>query len=63
MDNSLKDMNLVLIISDQHKTDVTGCYGTTVVRTPHLDRLARDGVRFTQAYCQSPLCARHAHPS
>jgi choline-sulfatase len=49
--------NVVLIISDQHQRDVTGCYGHPAVRTPAMDRLAARGVRFENAYCQSPLCA------
>ena len=48
--------NVLFIISDQHKRDVTGCYGDTVVRTPNIDRLAEEGVRFTNAYAQCPLC-------
>jgi arylsulfatase A-like enzyme len=34
-----------------------GCYGSTFGRTPNLDRLAGDGVRFTQAYCAQPICS------
>jgi choline-sulfatase len=49
--------NVLLIISDQHQRDVTGCYGHRVVKTPNIDRLASRGVTFTAAYCQSPLCA------
>lgn len=49
--------NVVLITSDQHRRDACGCYGNPLVKTPHLDRLARRGVRFTRAYCDSPLCA------
>ncbi|HUV38628.1 MAG TPA: sulfatase-like hydrolase/transferase [Planctomycetota bacterium] len=48
--------NLVLIMSDQHNPHVMGCAGNDVVRTPNLDALARDGVRFTSACCPSPLC-------
>jgi choline-sulfatase len=51
-----KIRNVVLIISDQHRRDAAGCYGNPVVKTPNLDRLSAEGVRFTQAYCDSPLC-------
>jgi choline-sulfatase len=48
--------NLLLILSDEHSPHVLGCSGDRVVRTPHLDRLAERGVRFTNTYCGSPLC-------
>jgi len=50
------DYNVLLIISDQHARDVTGCYGHAMARTPHIDRLAAAGVRFDAAYCPAPLC-------
>jgi choline-sulfatase len=50
-------MNVVFILSDQHRADAAACYGSPVAKTPHLDRLAAEGVRFDRAYCQSPLCA------
>lgn len=43
-------------MSDQHSPHVLGCAGDPVVRTPHLDRLAAQGVRFSNTYCPSPLC-------
>lgn len=48
--------NFLLIMSDQHHPRVMGCAGDPLVRTPHLDALAASGVRFTSAYCGSPLC-------
>jgi choline-sulfatase len=48
--------NIVLFVSDQHRADWMGCAGNTFVQTPNLDRLAEDGVRFTQAYCNAPIC-------
>lgn len=48
--------NILFIISDQHRLDSAGCYGHPIVKTPHLDRLAANGVRFNHAVCQSPLC-------
>lgn len=48
--------NVLLIISDEHRPDALGCAGHPQVETPHIDKLAADGVRFTNAYCSSPLC-------
>jgi choline-sulfatase len=48
--------NILLIMSDEHDPAVTGCYGDKIVQTPHLDRLASQGVTFDAAYCNSPLC-------
>ena len=54
MSNS--DANILFIFSDQHRNDVLGCAGHPVVQTPHLDRLAAEGVRFAETWCQSPIC-------
>ncbi len=48
--------NIILILSDQHRGDWMQCAGSPLVYTPHLDRMARDGVRFDSAYCSAPLC-------
>ena len=48
--------NVLLIISDDLRTDV-GCYGDREVRTPNIDRLAREGVVFERAFCSQALCA------
>ena len=48
--------NLLYIHTDQHTPFVTGCYGDRLVQTPHLDRLAANGVIFENAYCNSPIC-------
>jgi choline-sulfatase len=52
----MKPRNVLLILSDQHQAAASGCYGHGVVRTPHLDRLAAEGVLFERAYCSNPLC-------
>jgi N-sulfoglucosamine sulfohydrolase len=49
--------NILLIISDDHGTDALGCYGNPVIATPALDRLAADGIRFTNAFCTSASCS------
>lgn len=48
--------NILVFLTDQHSPLALGCYGHPIVETPALDRLAADGVRFEQAYCNSPLC-------
>jgi choline-sulfatase len=48
--------NILLLMSDEHRPDALGCAGNPVIRTPHLDRLAAEGVHFTRAWCQGPLC-------
>jgi choline-sulfatase len=48
--------NIVVLMSDQHRGDVLGCAGAAGVLTPHLDALAREGVRFSRVTCQGPLC-------
>lgn len=47
--------NILLIAVDDLNTDL-GCYGHPLVQTPHLDGLARRGVRFDHAYCNYPVC-------
>jgi len=49
--------NIVLIISDDHGWRDSGCYGHPEVRTPNMDRLASEGMRFTHSFCASPLCS------
>jgi len=43
--------NVVWILLDQCRADVLGCAGHPFVRTPNIDRLARDGVLFENVYC------------
>lgn len=49
--------NFVFIIADDLGYGDIGCYGQTEIKTPHIDRLARQGVRFTQFYTGAPVCA------
>ncbi|WP_150265529.1 sulfatase-like hydrolase/transferase [Paenibacillus tepidiphilus] len=48
--------NILFICSDQHNRNMLGAHGHPNVRTPHLDRLAGEGVSFTNAYTNSPIC-------
>lgn len=49
--------NIILIVADDHGTDALGCYGNPVIKTPALDALANDGIRFTNAFCTTPSCS------
>jgi choline-sulfatase len=49
--------NILLIMADQMVPFLTGAYGHPVVKTPNLDRLVREGVRFDAAYSPCPVCA------
>lgn len=49
--------NIILIIADDVSWDDIGCYGNTAIRTPNLDRLANDGIRFTNAFVTSSSCS------
>jgi arylsulfatase A-like enzyme len=52
-----KRPNLIFILADDMGWGDLGCYGSLHIRTPHLDRMAVGGVRFTQAYSASPWCS------
>lgn len=48
--------NILLIFADQHRFDCLGVNGHPFLQTPNLDRLAREGMNFTHAFCPIPLC-------
>jgi N-acetylglucosamine-6-sulfatase len=49
--------NIVFILVDDLRWDELGCTGHPFVRTPHIDRIAREGARFRNAFCTTPLCS------
>lgn len=49
--------NIIFIVADDLGSADLGCYGGAPDVSPHLDRLAREGVRFTRAYSNSPVCS------
>lgn len=49
--------NIVILFVDQLRWSEVGCYGNEVIRTPNLDRLARESVRFTHAFSNFPSCS------
>jgi N-sulfoglucosamine sulfohydrolase len=49
--------NLVLFVTDDQGQDSLGCYGNAVIKTPHIDELARDGMRLENAFCTTASCS------
>ncbi|MCH7688069.1 MAG: sulfatase [Planctomycetes bacterium] len=49
--------NLIFFLSDDHRADVLGCAGHPIVKTPHIDTLASQGLRFTDAFVTTSICA------
>lgn len=49
--------NILFFLPDQHRRDWLGCASDLPVRTPSLDRIAQQGIRFEQAYTPSPVCS------
>lgn len=49
--------NFVLILADDLGYGDVGCYGATKIKTPNIDQLAREGRRFTNAYCPGSVCS------
>jgi arylsulfatase A-like enzyme len=49
-------MNVLFIITDAQRADHLSCAGNPILKTPNLDRLATEGVRFTNHFCTNPIC-------
>ena len=49
--------NIIFILADDLGYGDLGCYGQKLIQTPHLDRMAAEGMRFTQFYAGSTVCA------
>lgn len=52
----MRPPNVLLFVTDGQRADAQGCAGNPLLATPHLDRLAADGVRFAQAFCGHTVC-------
>ena len=48
--------NIVYILTDQHRWDMLGCTGNKLVKTPHIDQLAKEGIQFTNAFTPTSIC-------
>ncbi|MGH7128581.1 MAG: sulfatase family protein, partial [Planctomycetaceae bacterium] len=49
--------NVILVMTDNHGAWTLGCYGNPDIKTPHIDRLAAEGVRFTRAFASNAVCS------
>ena len=49
--------NILFVMTDDQRWDAMSCAGNKILRTPHMDRLAREGVRFTEAFVTNALCS------
>lgn len=56
-DTPQRSPNFLFILADDLGWSDLGCYGNTFHETPHMDRLAQQGMRFTNAYAASPVCS------
>ena len=54
---AVKPPNLIFILSDDLAQGDVGAYGQKLIQTPRLDRMAREGTRYTSAYCGTSVCA------
>lgn len=55
-EHSSRRPNLILFVTDDQRWDAMGCMGNSLIRTPHQDRLASEGVLFTNNFCTTSIC-------
>lgn len=53
--------NVLVIVVDQLRWDCLGCFGNPDVRTPNIDRLSVEGIRYSEVFCASPICVPSRH--
>ena len=49
--------NFLFVVADDQRFDTLGCAGNPIIRTPNIDRLAGEGIRFDRAFVSTPICA------
>lgn len=52
-----KKPNIIFLLTDDQRHDAMGCAGNPIIRTPNMDWLARNGIRFENAFVTTPICA------
>src|SRR4030042_6601026 len=57
MKTSKEKPNFVIIFTDDQGYQDLGCYGSPLIKTPNLDRMAKEGMKFTDFYATAPICS------
>jgi len=52
-----KQPNIIFIMTDDHASHAMSCYGSKINKTPNLDRIAKEGMRFNNCFCTNSICA------
>ncbi|MHC4325874.1 MAG: sulfatase family protein, partial [Planctomycetota bacterium] len=52
-----KPPNIIFLLTDDQRADTMGCAGNPIIKTPNMDAMAKDGVRFTNAFVTTSICA------
>jgi arylsulfatase A-like enzyme len=52
-----KRPNIIFIMTDDHASHAIGCYGSKINKTPNLDRIGKEGMRFENCFCTNSICA------
>ena len=55
--NKDKQPNILFIMSDDHAAHAISCYGSRINKTPNIDRIAREGMRFDNCFCTNSICS------
>lgn len=55
--DTLQRPNILFIMTDDHTTQAMSCYGSELIETPNLDRIANEGMRFNNCYVTNAICA------
>jgi len=54
---AVKRPNIIFLLTDDHRWDAIGCAGNPIIQTPNIDALAANGIRFTNAFVTTSICA------
>ena len=57
LDSNARKPNIIFVLADDLGYNELGCYGQKWIKTPHIDKLAADGIKFTQHYSGQAVCA------